>query len=190
MIHDHPGMVYAMSAAQAYKWTERYYPDLFEQIKAKIASGEWEVVGGSWTEHSTNIPSGESLVRQHLYAKRYFKDKFNVDVKTAWLPDSFGFNWNLPQIYEKCGMNYFVTFKLQWQIDRNDPPAPFPYHLFWWEGLMGRAFSRSSPWEITAQRLILHNYWTHCTPSSRCTISTRFCLSTATAIMAAGPWRI
>jgi len=134
MIQDHPGMVYAMSAAQAYKWTERYYPDLFAQISKKIASGEWEVVGGSWTEHNTNIPSGESLVRQHLYAKRYFKDKFGVDVKTAWLPDSFGFNWNLPQIYQKCGMDYFVTFKLQWQIERNDPPVPFPYHLFWWEG--------------------------------------------------------
>ena len=134
MIQDHPGMVYAMSAAQAYKWTERYYPDLFQKIKEKIVSGEWEVVGGSWTEHSTNIPSGESLVRQHLYAKRYFKDKFDVDVKTAWLPDSFGFNWNLPQIYQKCGMNYFVTFKLQWQIDRNDPPVPFPHHLFWWQG--------------------------------------------------------
>ena len=134
MIQDHPGMVYAMSAAQSYKWIERYYPDLFAQIKTKIASGEWEVVGGSWTEHNTNIPSGESLVRQHLYAKRYFKDKFGVDVKTAWLPDSFGFNWNLPQIYQKCGMNYFVTFKLQWQIERNDPPVPFPYHLFWWQG--------------------------------------------------------
>ncbi|HXW14781.1 MAG TPA: glycoside hydrolase family 38 C-terminal domain-containing protein [Terriglobia bacterium] len=134
MMQDHPGMVYAMSAAQAYKWTERYYPDLFAEISKKIASGEWEVVGGSWTEHSTNIPSGESLVRQHLYAKRYFKEKFGVDVKTAWLPDSFGFNWNLPQIYQKCGMNYFVTFKLQWQIERNNPPVPFPYHLFWWEG--------------------------------------------------------
>jgi alpha-mannosidase len=134
MIQDHPGMVYAMSAAQAYKWTERYYPNLFAQIKTKIASGEWEVVGGAWTEHNTNIPSGESLVRQHLYAKRYFKDKFGVDVKTGWLPDSFGFNWNLPQIYHKCGIDYFVTFKLQWQIERNDPPVPFPYHLFWWEG--------------------------------------------------------
>ncbi len=137
MMQDHPGMVYAMSAAQAYKWTERYYPDLFAQIKTKIASGEWEVVGGAWTEHNTNIPSGESLVRQHLYAKRYFKEKFGVDVKTGWLPDSFGFNWNLPQIYHKCGIDYFVTFKLQWQIERNDPPVPFPYHLFWWEGPEG-----------------------------------------------------
>ena len=134
MIREHPGMVYAQSAAQAYKWTERYYPDLFAQISKKIASGEWEVVGGSWTEHSTNIPSGESLVRQHLYAKRYFKDKFGVDVKIGWLPDSFGFNWNLPQIYRKCGINYFVTHKLKWQVERNDPPVPFPYHLFWWEG--------------------------------------------------------
>ena len=134
MMQDHPGLVYAMSAAQAYKWMERYYPDLFAQIAKKVASGEWEVVGGSWDEHSTNVPSGESLIRQHLYAKRYFKEKFGVDVKTGWLPDTFGFNWNLPQIYRKCGIDYFVTFKLQWQINRNDPPVPFPYHLFWWEG--------------------------------------------------------
>ena len=134
MMQDHPGMVYAMSAAQAYKWTERYYPDLFAQITQKVAAGEWEVVGGAWTEHSTNIPSGESLVRQHLYAKRYFKDRFGVDVKIGWLPDSFGFNWNLPQIYRKSGIDYFVTHKLKWQIERNDPPVPFPYHLFWWEG--------------------------------------------------------
>jgi len=134
MMQEHPGMVYAQSAAQAYKWTERYYPDLFAQISQKIAAGEWEVVGGSWTEHSTNIPNGESLVRQHLYAKRYFKEKFDVDVKIGWLPDTFGFNWNLPQIYRKCGIDYFVTHKLKWQIERNDPPIPFPYHLFWWEG--------------------------------------------------------
>jgi alpha-mannosidase len=134
MAQDHPGMIYAQSAAQAYQWTERYYPDLFTQISQKIAAGEWEVVGGSWTEHDTNIPSGESLVRQHLYAKRYFKQKFGVDVKIGWLPDSFGFNWNLPQIYRKSGIDYFVTHKLKWQVERNNPPIPFPYHLFWWEG--------------------------------------------------------
>jgi alpha-mannosidase len=134
MMQEHPGMVYAQSAAQAYKWTERYYPELFAQIAKKIAAGEWEVVGGSWTEHNTNIPSGESLVRQHLYAKRYFKEKFGVDAKIGWLPDSFGFNWNLPQIYRKSGIDYFVTYKLKWQIERNNPPVPFPYNLFWWEG--------------------------------------------------------
>ncbi len=159
MIDDHPGMVYAMSAAQAYKWTERYYPDLFAQISKKIASGQWEVVGGSWTEHSTNIPSGESLVRQHLYATRYYMDKFGVDVKTAWLPDSFGFNWNLPQIYQKCGMNYFVTFKLQWQIDRNDPLFPSPIISSGGKDPTVHASYRFSRLDPTAARPNRRNCW-------------------------------
>jgi alpha-mannosidase len=137
IMDQHPDFVFAESAAQLYKWMERYYPDIFEQIKAKVAAGQWEIVGGNWVEHSTNIPCGESLVRQHLYAKRYFKEKFGVDVKVGWLPDSFGFNWNMPQIYRKCGIDYFVTHKLKWQVERNNPPVPFPYHLFWWQASDG-----------------------------------------------------
>jgi alpha-mannosidase len=137
IMDQHPDFVYAQSAAQLYLWMEKYYPDVFERIKARVAAGQWEIVGGNWVEHNTNIPCGESLVRQHLYAKRYFKEKFGVDVKVAWLPDVFGFNWNMPQIYRKCGIDYFVTHKLKWQVERNDPPVPFPYHLFWWEASDG-----------------------------------------------------
>ena len=133
IMDKHPDFIFAESAAQLYKWMETYYPDIFQGIKEKVAAGQWEVVGGSWTEHSTNIPCGESLVRQYFYAKRYFKEKFGVDVKVGWLPDTFGFNWNMPQIYQKCGIDYFVTHKLKWQVERNDPPVPFPYHLFWWQ---------------------------------------------------------
>jgi alpha-mannosidase len=137
IMDQHPDFVYAQSAAQLYKWMERYYPDIFERIKAKVAAGQWEIVGGNWVEHNTNIPCGESLVRQEFYAKRYFKEKFGVDVKVGWLPDVFGFNWNMPQIYRKCGIDYFVTHKLKWQVERNDPPVPFPYHLFWWQASDG-----------------------------------------------------
>ena len=137
IMDQHPDFVFAESAAQLYRWTERYYPDVFQGIKEKVAAGQWEIVGGSWVEHNTNIPCGESLVRQYLYAKRYFKEKFGVDVKVGCLPDSFGFNWNMPQIYRKCGIDYFVTHKLKWQVERNDPPVPFPYHLFWWQAADG-----------------------------------------------------
>jgi alpha-mannosidase len=133
----HPDFIFAESAAQLYKWMERYYPDVFQGIKEKVAAGQWEIVGGSWVEHNTNIPCGESLVRQHFYAKRYFMKEFGVDVKVGWLPDSFGFNWNMPQIYKKCGIDYFVTHKLKWQVERNNPPVPFPYHLFWWQASDG-----------------------------------------------------
>lgn len=137
LMSQHPDFIFAQSSAQLYQWMERYYPELFAQIAAKVKSGQWEVVGGAWVEHNTNIPNGESLVRQHLYAKRYFKEKFGVDVKVGWLPDVFGFNWNMPQIYRKCGIEYFVTHKLKWQVERNNPPVPFPYHLFWWEASDG-----------------------------------------------------
>jgi alpha-mannosidase len=137
IMDQHPDFVYAQSAAQLYKWMERYYPDVFQGIKEKVAAGQWEIVGGQWVEHNTNIPCGESLVRQHLYAKRFFKEKFGVDVKVGWLPDVFGFNWNMPQIYRKCGIDYFVTHKLKWQVERNDPPVPFPFHLFWWQASDG-----------------------------------------------------
>jgi alpha-mannosidase len=137
IMDQHPDFVYAQSAAQLYKWMERYYPDVFQGIKEKVAAGQWEIVGGNWVEHNTNIPCGESLVRQHLYAKRFFKEKFGVDVKVGWLPDVFGFNWNMPQIYRKCGIDYFVTHKLKWQVERNNPPVPFPYHLFWWQASDG-----------------------------------------------------
>ncbi|HUZ46928.1 MAG TPA: glycoside hydrolase family 38 C-terminal domain-containing protein [Terriglobia bacterium] len=137
MMAKHPKFIYAQSSAQYYTWTERYYPEIFEQIKKKVAAGQWEIVGGAWVEHNTNIPNGESLVRQHLYAKRYFQEKFGVDVKIGWLPDVFGFSWNMPQIYRKCGIDYFVTHKLKWQVERNNPPVPFPYHIFWWEASDG-----------------------------------------------------
>ena len=137
IMDQHPDFIFAQSAAQLYKWMERYYPDVFQGIKEKVAAGQWEIVGGQWVEHNTNIPNGESLVRQHLYAKRFFKEKFGVDVKVGWLPDVFGFNWNMPQIYRKCGIDYFVTHKLKWQVERNNPPVPFPYHLFWWQASDG-----------------------------------------------------
>ncbi|MCD6510652.1 MAG: alpha-mannosidase [Thermoprotei archaeon] len=124
---------YAQSSAQLYEWMEEHYPEIFREIKKRVQEGRWEIVGGAWVEHNANLPCGESLVRQYLFGKRYFLRKFGVDVKVAWLPDSFGFCWTLPQILRKCGIEYFVTHKLKWQIERMRPPIPFPYNLFWWE---------------------------------------------------------
>lgn len=124
---------FAQSSAQIYEWMESEYPRIFEMIAEKVKAGAWEPVGGSWSEHNANLLSGETLVRQYLYGKMYFREKFGVDVEVAWLPDSFGFAWTIPQILRKCGIKYFLTSKLNWQIQRMDKPIPFPYHIFWWE---------------------------------------------------------
>ncbi|HZC65366.1 MAG TPA: glycoside hydrolase family 38 C-terminal domain-containing protein, partial [Candidatus Dormibacteraeota bacterium] len=128
LMREYPDFTFTMGSAQAYAWMEEKYPDLFKEIQQRVKEGRWEIVGGMWVEPDLNMPGGESLVRQILVGKRYFQRKFNVDVKIGWNPDSFGYNWQLPQIYKKAGLEYFVTQKLYW----NDT-TKFPHKLFWWE---------------------------------------------------------
>ena len=128
LMRQYPDYIYAQSAAQDYVWMEEKYPDLFKEIQQRVKEGRWEIVGGMWVEPDLNMPSGESLVRQILVGKRYFRDKFGVDVRIGWNPDSFGYNWQLPQIYKRSGLDYFITQKMSW----NDT-TKFPYKLFWWQ---------------------------------------------------------
>jgi alpha-mannosidase len=129
LMREYPDFKFTMSSAQAYEWMEQKYPDLFQQIQERVKEGRWEVIGGMWVEPDLNMPGGESLVRQILIGKRYFQQKFGVDVHIGWNPDSFGYNWQLPQIYKRSGIDYFVTQKLLWAQDY----TKFPYRLFWWE---------------------------------------------------------
>ncbi len=120
--------VYSQSQAQAYWWIENRFPNMFKKIQEKVKNGQWEIVGGMWIEPDLNVPSGEALVRQILYGKRYFLDKFGVDVRIGYNPDSFGYNIMLPQIFKKAGIDFFITQKIGWN-DTNK----FPHRLFWWE---------------------------------------------------------
>ena len=129
LIREYPDFRFTMSSARTYEWMEEKYPDLFKEIEQRVKEGRWEVIGGMWVEPDLNMPDGESLVRQILVGKTYFQQKFGVDVRIGWNPDSFGYNWQLPQIYKKSGMDYFVTQKLLWAHEF----TTFPYKLFWWE---------------------------------------------------------
>jgi alpha-mannosidase len=126
LMREFPDLTYTHSSAQAYEWMEEKYPSLFEEIRERVREGRWELTGGMWVEPDLNMPDGESQVRQLLLGKRYFKEKFGVDIRTGWNPDSFGYNWQLPQIYKKSGIDFFVTQKMTW----NDT-TEFPYKLFW-----------------------------------------------------------
>lgn len=128
LMDEYPEFHYSQSMAQAYVWMEEYHPEIFREIQRRVKEGRWEIVGGMWVEPDCNMPSGESFVRQLLYGKRYFQEKFGVDVKVGWNVDSFGYNWNLPQIYKKAGVTSFVTMKLH----ANDV-TEFPHHTFWWQ---------------------------------------------------------
>ena len=128
LMYEYPQYTYTQSAAAYNEWMSQKYPDMNAEIKKRIDEGRWEIVGGMWVEPDLNIPDGESLVRQLLVGKRWYKQAYGVDVRIGWNPDSFGYTWQLPQIYKKSGVDYFVTQKMTWN-DTNQ----LPFKLFWWE---------------------------------------------------------
>jgi alpha-mannosidase len=128
LMYEYPQYTYTQSAAQYNEWMAQKYPEMNDEIKQRIKEGRWEVVGGMWVEPDLNMPDGESLVRQLLVGKRWYKQAYGVDVRIGWNPDSFGYTWQLPQIYKKSGVDYFVTQKMTWN-DTNQ----LPFKLFWWE---------------------------------------------------------
>jgi alpha-mannosidase len=129
LMREYPDFKFTMSSARTYEWMQEKYPDIYHQIEQRVKEGRWEIVGGMWVEPDLNMPDGESLVRQILVGKRYFQKNFGVDVKIGWNPDSFGYNYQLPQIYKRSGMDYFVTQKLMWAHEF----TTFPYKFFWWQ---------------------------------------------------------
>ncbi len=128
LMNEYPNYTYTQSAAQYTAWMADKYPQMNEQIKQRVKEGRWEIVGGMWVEPDLNLPDGESLVRQLLVGQAEFKKDLGVTARIGWNPDSFGYNWQLPQIYKRSGLDYFVTQKMHW----NDTNI-LPFRLFWWE---------------------------------------------------------
>lgn len=128
MMEQRPDFTYTQSSAAYYHWMEKLYPRIFQGISARIHDGRWEPIGGMWVEPDCNLPSGESWSRHLLFAKRYFKAKFDADITIGWNPDSFGYNASMPMFYRNAGIDAFITQKIGW----NDTNV-FPYRLFWWE---------------------------------------------------------
>lgn len=129
---EFPDLIFCHSTPALYAWIEEHRPDLFIAIQQQVEAGRWEIVGGMWVEPDLNLVAGESMVRQVLYGQRYTQEKFGQLMSVAWLPDTFGFCWQLPQILKGGGVDYFVTQKLRWN-DTNQ----FPFGVFWWEGRDG-----------------------------------------------------
>jgi alpha-mannosidase len=134
LMEMYPEYQFLQSQAHLYRMTKRLYPELYARIRQAVKAGQWIVDGAMWVEADTNLASGESLIRQFLHGKRYFKEEFGVDNEMMWLPDVFGYSGALPQLMAGCGIKYFSTQKIFWTYNGGDP---FPQNTFWWEGIDG-----------------------------------------------------
>ena len=143
-LKEYPDYIYGASQPQQFEWVKQDYPALYEKIKAAVKEGRFEVQGGMWVEADTNVTGGESLIRQFLYGTRFWKEEFNKEDHTLWLPDVFGFSGALPQIIRGCGCENFLTIKLSWNMVNE-----FPYHSFRWQGIDGSEVLAHMPPEGT-----------------------------------------
>lgn len=133
LMDKYPEFKYTHTQPYVYETLEKYYPDVFEELKEKVSNGQFEPVGAMYVEPDCNIPSAESLIRQCLYGQMTYKRMFGKTVHNAWLPDVFGNSWILPQILKKSGVDYFVSNKMSTWNDTNR----FPHNNFIWRGLDG-----------------------------------------------------
>jgi len=132
LMERYPEYIFQQGQPQLYDYIKRDYPEIYEQIKARVKEGRWEAAGGMWLEPDCNLPSGESLVRQLLHGTRFFKNEFGTECTYLWLPDVFGYSWALPQILKKSGIKTFATTKISWnQYNR------MPHDVFKWRGIDG-----------------------------------------------------
>jgi len=125
------GFVFNHNEAILYRWVEEYEPALFARIQQQVAQGRWHIMGGWYLQPDCNMPSGESLVRQILVGKGYFKEKFGVEPTTAINFDPFGHCRGLVQILKKSGYDSYL-------FCRPDPGyCTLPANDFIWVGYDG-----------------------------------------------------
>ena len=143
LMEQFPDYHFTQSQPQLYDYVRQDYPELFEAIKARVTDGLWEATGGMWVEADCNISGGEALARQFLLGRSFFRRHFGREAESPilWLPDVFGYAWNLPQLIKQAGLEYFFTIKIGWNQYNK-----MPYDTFWWQGLDGtRVLTHFSP---------------------------------------------
>ncbi len=127
--HDH--FVFNHNEALLYQWVEEHDPDLFRRIQKLVKKKKWHIAGGSYLQPDLNAPGGESHIRQFLYGKTYFKEKFGAVPTTAYNFDPFGQPEGYQQILLGCGFDSYIFCRPDygnWDL---------PVGTFWWQGRSG-----------------------------------------------------
>lgn len=134
LMEQFPEYHFTQSQPQLYDYIRRDHPDIFEAIKTLVAEKRWEPIGGMWIEADCNVSGSESLARQFILGRSFFREHFGPGAESPvlWLPDVFGYAWNLPQLIKLAGLEYFFTIKIGWNQYNH-----MPYDSFWWQGLDG-----------------------------------------------------
>ncbi len=145
LMEQYPDYHFIQSSALHSEWMKDYYPDIFEEMKKRVKEGRYEPNGGVYVECDCNITSGELMIRQFLKGQQFTRENFDYTADSFWLPDTFGYNGNIPQIMQGSEVKYFYTTKISWNEQNK-----FPFESFTWRGIDGSEvlthFNRTHCW--------------------------------------------
>ena len=148
LMEEYPEYKFLLCEPKLLDMLREQHPELWKRVQEAYGRGQIDAEGAFYIECDTNIPSGESLIRQLIRGKKWFREHFGVDSQVAWQPDTFGYSGALPQILKKLNIPYFATQKLL----RADPECQrFPYQNFVWEGIDGSTVQALSYFKNNAQ---------------------------------------
>ncbi len=148
LMEEYPEYKFLLCEPRLLDMLRTQHPELWQRVQEAYRRGQIDADGAFYIECDTNIPSGESLIRQLIRGKRWFREHFGVDSQVAWQPDTFGYSGALPQILKQLNIPYFATQKLL----RADPECErFPYQNFIWEGIDGSTVQALSFFKNNAQ---------------------------------------
>ncbi len=158
LMEQYPEFKFCQSMANTYAEMKVHFPEIYAQVKQRVAEGRWEIIGACWVEPDCNLISGESFVRQILHGQKFFEQEFGLRSQTCWQPDVFGMSAAMPQILKRSGVKYVMTTKMFVWNDTNR----WNKNTFWWEGLDGsRVFAVVPPSHFIGMvdPDHLHNHW-------------------------------
>jgi alpha-mannosidase len=152
-MNEYPEFIFTCDSVAYYEWIAEIDPDMFAEIRERVAEGRWELVGGWWVEPDCNLPGGESFVRQALLGQRFFLEHFGKIATVGYNVDPFGHHGMLPQLLRRSGMDSYVFMR----PGPHEQPLPSP--IFWWESPDGsRVLTYRLPHEYCAPREDLGNH--------------------------------
>jgi alpha-mannosidase len=162
LFEKYPHYIFNFSGANRYRMMKEYFPADYERVKHYVSTGQWFPAGSAMEESDVNSPNAESIIRQILYGKQYFRKEFGKTSAEYMLPDCFGFPASLPSILAHMGIKGFSTQKLSaaWQPaphvggpgSPEKTPDGVPFNVGLWEGPDGKTVMAAlNPGSYTGQ---------------------------------------
>jgi alpha-mannosidase len=137
LLERYPNYIFNFEGGIKYAWMKEYYPAEYEKMKVFIKAGRWHISGASWDATDPNMPAPESFFRSVLLAQKFYQEEFGVKSTDIFLPDCFGFGWQLPTLAAHCGLIGFSTQKLQWRAKPFYGDTKVPFKIGFWQGIDG-----------------------------------------------------